>query len=82
MRDVVFFFFLVEFRQGKHKFSCTVYYATQFDALRRKCGMSAMYVQSLMRCTAWDACGGKSKAGFFKTHGKKQKKKKKRSTLS
>ncbi|KAJ3189277.1 hypothetical protein HDU85_002905 [Gaertneriomyces sp. JEL0708] len=29
-------------RDGKHSFSCTAYYAAQFDALRRKCGMSAI----------------------------------------
>lgn len=29
--------------------------------------MSGMYVESLMRCSCWDATGGKSKAGFFKT---------------
>ncbi|KNC99530.1 uncharacterized protein SPPG_04921 [Spizellomyces punctatus DAOM BR117] len=56
-----------KFRQGKHNFSCTVYYAAQFDGLRRKCGMSAMYVRSLMRCSEWNASGGKSRAGFFKT---------------
>ncbi|KAI9096064.1 hypothetical protein DFS34DRAFT_151759 [Phlyctochytrium arcticum] len=55
-------------RRGKHKFSCTVFYARDFDALRRKCGMSGNYVRSLMRCRGWDASGGKSKAGFFKTH--------------
>ncbi|KAJ3289004.1 1-phosphatidylinositol-3-phosphate 5-kinase [Borealophlyctis nickersoniae] len=57
-----------KFREGKTSYYCTVYYADQFDQLRRKCSMGGMYVRSLSRCTAWDASGGKSKATFFKTH--------------
>lgn len=51
-------------------YSCTVYYAQEFDALRRKCGMGGMFVKSLVRCAAWDAEGGKSRAAFFKTDGR------------
>lgn len=50
------------------RFSCTVYYAAQFDQLRRKCGVNGMFIQSLARCNPWTAEGGKSKSSFFKTH--------------
>ncbi|EGN97566.1 hypothetical protein SERLA73DRAFT_161549 [Serpula lacrymans var. lacrymans S7.3] len=49
------------------KFSCTVYYAKQFDGLRRKCGIEDIFVKSLSRSTNWMAEGGKSKSNFWKT---------------
>ncbi|KAF9011094.1 hypothetical protein BDQ17DRAFT_1298485 [Cyathus striatus] len=49
------------------KFSCTVYYAKQFDALRKRCGVDEIYVKSLARSTNWIADGGKSKSNFWKT---------------
>ncbi|THG96523.1 hypothetical protein EW026_g5325 [Hermanssonia centrifuga] len=49
------------------KFSCTVYYAKQFDALRRRCGTEDMFLQSLSRSENWIAEGGKSKSNFWKT---------------
>ncbi|KZT01952.1 uncharacterized protein LAESUDRAFT_662877 [Laetiporus sulphureus 93-53] len=49
------------------KFSCTVYYATQFDALRRRCGIEDVYIRSLARSADWAAEGGKSKSEFWKT---------------
>jgi hypothetical protein len=49
------------------KFSCVVYYAAQFDQLRRKCGVSNIYLKSLARCDPWTAQGGKSQSTFFKT---------------
>ncbi|THH13015.1 hypothetical protein EW146_g7159, partial [Bondarzewia mesenterica] len=54
--------------------SCTVYYARQFDALRRRCGVADGdgegadgFVSSLARCEGWEAQGGKSRSNFWKT---------------
>ncbi|KAF9436888.1 hypothetical protein BGZ76_002689 [Entomortierella beljakovae] len=55
------------FTQGKSSFSCVVYYAAEFDTLRRRCGIHQSYVQSLSRCDVWNANGGKSKSSFYKT---------------
>ncbi|KAG0071619.1 hypothetical protein BGZ89_010021 [Linnemannia elongata] len=55
------------FSHGKTSFSCTVYYAAEFDTLRRRCGIHQNYVQSLSRCNVWNANGGKSKSSFYKT---------------
>ncbi|KAF8968465.1 hypothetical protein BDZ97DRAFT_1902851 [Flammula alnicola] len=49
------------------KFSCTVYYAKQFDVLRKRCGIQDTFVKSLSRSTNWAAVGGKSKSNFWKT---------------
>ncbi|EMD31168.1 hypothetical protein CERSUDRAFT_89288 [Gelatoporia subvermispora B] len=49
------------------KFSCTVYYARQFDSLRRRCGIQDTFLQSLARSENWAADGGKSKSNFWKT---------------
>ncbi|TFY60913.1 hypothetical protein EVJ58_g4840 [Rhodofomes roseus] len=49
------------------KFSCTVYYARQFDSLRRRCGIEDTFLKSLMRSANWAADGGKSKSNFWKT---------------
>lgn len=58
-----------EFTHGKIRFTCTIYYAAQFDALRRQCGIDKLYLQSLSRCISWNVSGGKSKSIFFKTQG-------------
>ena len=42
------------------KFSCTVFYAKQFDSLRRRCGVDEMLVQSLKRSENWAAEGSSS----------------------
>ncbi|KAF9202093.1 hypothetical protein BGZ49_007733 [Haplosporangium sp. Z 27] len=55
------------FTHGKASFSCVVYYAAEFDTLRRRCGIHQTYVQSLSRCSSWNANGGKSKSSFYKT---------------
>ncbi|GLB42601.1 putative phosphatidylinositol-4-phosphate 5-Kinase [Lyophyllum shimeji] len=49
------------------KFSCTVYYAKQFDLLRRKCQVDEIYGRSLRRSANWAAEGGKSRSNFWKT---------------
>jgi len=49
------------------KFSCTVYYAKQFDILRKRCGISDTFVHSLSQSKNWAAEGGKSKSNFWKT---------------
>ncbi|KII84857.1 hypothetical protein PLICRDRAFT_167256 [Plicaturopsis crispa FD-325 SS-3] len=49
------------------KFSCTAYYAKQFDALRRRCGIDNVFLKSLARSANWAAEGGKSKSNFWKT---------------
>jgi 1-phosphatidylinositol-3-phosphate 5-kinase len=49
------------------KFSCTVYYAKQFDVLRRRCGVNDMFLKSLSMSANWAAEGGKSRSNFWKT---------------
>lgn len=39
------------------KFSCTVYYAKQFDSLRRRCGVDEVLIQSLKKTENWRAEG-------------------------
>jgi 1-phosphatidylinositol-3-phosphate 5-kinase len=53
------------------KFTCRVFYAKEFRALRRQLygaesAGEQMFVKSLSRCTRWDPHGGKSKASFCK----------------
>ncbi|KAL8940716.1 MAG: hypothetical protein Q9216_002666 [Gyalolechia sp. 2 TL-2023] len=56
-----------QFHEGSAKMLCKVFYAEQFDALRRKCGVSERIVESLSRCLKWDSKGGKTKSVFLKT---------------
>ena len=49
------------------KFSCTVYYAKQFDLLRKRCGIEATYLKSIEKSANWLAEGGKSRSNFWKT---------------
>ncbi|KAI9327288.1 hypothetical protein BDR26DRAFT_97310 [Obelidium mucronatum] len=56
-----------EFWDGNTKLDCKVFYAEQFDALRRNCGFEDSFVHTLSRCVKWDALGGKSGAAFLKT---------------
>jgi 1-phosphatidylinositol-3-phosphate 5-kinase len=57
-----------EWTIGKRlKFSCTAYYARQFDTLRQQCGLDDAFVKSLSRSSNWAAEGGKSKSNFWKT---------------
>ncbi|KAI0773107.1 hypothetical protein BD413DRAFT_539189 [Trametes elegans] len=49
------------------RFSCTVYYARQFDLLRRRCGVEDVFLRSLARSENWAAEGGKSRSNFWKT---------------
>ncbi|KAG6820693.1 hypothetical protein H0H93_013212 [Arthromyces matolae] len=61
----------------KLKFSCTAYYAKQFEMLRRRCRAVGnqgeavngedMFIQSLRKSKHWKADGGKSKSNFWKT---------------
>ncbi|ORY33694.1 hypothetical protein BCR39DRAFT_518613 [Naematelia encephala] len=53
------------------KIGCTVYYATAFDSLRRRCAIDKSLIASLARTEKWDANGGKSKASFFMTRDKR-----------
>ena len=49
------------------RFSCTVYYAKQFDQLRRRCGVDETFLRSMARSENWAAEGGKSRSNFWKT---------------
>lgn len=49
------------------RFSCTVYYAKQFDVLRKRCGVEDIFLKSLARSENWAAEGGKSRSNFWKT---------------
>lgn len=56
-----------QFKDGPAVMTCKIFYAEQFDALRRKCGVSERIVESLSRCLKWDSKGGKTKSVFLKT---------------
>ena len=56
-----------QFQEGPAKMLCKIFYAEQFDAVRRKCGVSDRIVESLSRCMKWDSKGGKTKSLFLKT---------------
>ncbi|KAF4343086.1 1-phosphatidylinositol-3-phosphate 5-kinase [Fusarium beomiforme] len=56
-----------QFREGTATMTCKIFYAEQFDALRRKCGVAERIVESLSRCLKWDSKGGKTKSVFLKT---------------
>jgi len=60
--------FIDETFPNKTKFMGTVYYAKQFEALRRLyCDSEMDFIQSLSRCKKWITKGGKSGAPFSKT---------------
>ncbi|EPE03117.1 1-phosphatidylinositol-3-phosphate 5-kinase fab1 [Ophiostoma piceae UAMH 11346] len=56
-----------QFTEGSARMMCKIFYAEQFDALRRKCGVADRIVESLSRCLKWDSKGGKTKSVFLKT---------------
>jgi 1-phosphatidylinositol-3-phosphate 5-kinase len=56
-----------QFKERAASMTCTIFYAEQFDALRRKCGVAERIVESLSRCLKWDSKGGKTKSVFLKT---------------
>ncbi|KAJ3300300.1 1-phosphatidylinositol-3-phosphate 5-kinase [Borealophlyctis nickersoniae] len=56
-----------QFWDGPTRMNCKIFFAEQFDALRRNCGCDETYVQSLARCIKWEALGGKSGSAFLKT---------------
>ncbi|KAF4631249.1 hypothetical protein G7Y89_g6882 [Cudoniella acicularis] len=55
------------FADGSARMQCKIFYAEQFDAVRRKCGVADRIVESLSRCVKWDSKGGKTKSVFLKT---------------
>ena len=56
-----------QFQEGSAKMLCKIFYAEQFEAVRRKCGVTERIVESLSRCLKWDSKGGKTKSVFLKT---------------
>ncbi|KAL1900150.1 Mitochondrial distribution and morphology protein 12 [Sporothrix stenoceras] len=56
-----------QFTEGSARMMCKIFYAEQFDALRRKCGVADRIIESLSRCLKWDSKGGKTKSVFLKT---------------
>lgn len=61
--------FPVEFVHEGVEFTCIVYYAREFEMLRKQCDINQLFIQSLSRCQSWTASGGKSKSHFYKTQG-------------
>jgi len=55
------------FAHGPVKASCKIFYAESFDALRRKCGVSDRFIESMSRCLKFDSKGGKTKSLFLRT---------------
>jgi 1-phosphatidylinositol-3-phosphate 5-kinase len=56
-----------QFNDGSANLSCKIFYAEQFEALRKSCGNNDNFIQSLSRCIKWDSQGGKSRSSFLKT---------------
>ncbi|KAJ1722874.1 Mitochondrial distribution and morphology protein 12 [Coemansia erecta] len=56
-----------EFTAGQTPFVCKVYYAAQFEALRRCNNCEDSYIESLSRCMPYIAKGGKSGSAFLRT---------------
>ncbi|KAG9305891.1 hypothetical protein G9A89_016543 [Geosiphon pyriformis] len=56
-----------QFSEGSTQLFCKIFFAEQFDALRRNCGCESTYIESLARCVKWDSTGGKSGSAFLKT---------------
>lgn len=56
-----------QFTEGSAKMLCKIFYAEQFDALRRKCNVADRIIESLSRCLKWDSRGGKTRSVFLKT---------------
>ncbi|KAG6068694.1 hypothetical protein E4U32_008015 [Claviceps aff. humidiphila group G2b] len=56
-----------QFKEGAAMMTCKIFYAEQFDALRRKCGVAERIIECLSRCLKWDSRGGKTKSVFLKT---------------
>lgn len=56
-----------EFETGSLELWCKIFFAEQFDALRRVCGCGEAIVESLARSVKWDSSGGKSGSMFLKT---------------
>ena len=50
--------------------TCKIYHFNAFKKLRDFVGETD-FVQSIMRCSKWEAKGGKSGASFFKSHDKR-----------
>ncbi|ORX63220.1 hypothetical protein DM01DRAFT_1403580 [Hesseltinella vesiculosa] len=63
---------LHRFAHDNMEFTCTVYYAHDFEKVRRLCGVEQLMIESLSRCQSWSASGGKSKSQFYKTQGKSE----------
>ena len=59
--------FKYQFQEGSAKMMCKVFFAEQFEAVRRKCGIDHRFIESLSRCLKWDSKGGKTKSVFLKT---------------
>ena len=57
-----------QFQEGSAKMMCKIFYAEQFEAVRRKCGIDFRFIESLSRCMKWDSKGGKTKSVFLKTN--------------
>lgn len=56
-----------QFQDGDTQLSCKLFFAEQFEAFRRKCGLQDNFVRSLARCIKWNSTGGKSGSAFLKT---------------
>lgn len=59
----------LEFVHDGIEFTCIVYYAKEFERLRKQCDINQLIVESLSRCQSWTASGGKSKSHFYKSQG-------------
>jgi hypothetical protein len=65
--------FIIEYVHNGVEFTCIVYYAKEFEMLRKRCDINQIMIESLSRCRHWSASGGKSRSQFYKTEGEQNK---------
>lgn len=56
-----------QFEEGYSTIWCKIFFAEQFEAFRRQCGVKENFLRSLSRCVKWNSKGGKSGSAFLKT---------------
>jgi 1-phosphatidylinositol-3-phosphate 5-kinase len=63
--------FSLKFEEGHCKFFVKIFFAEQFDALRKNfIKNDEQFIESLSRCIKWESRGGKSGSAFLKTKGR------------
>ncbi len=57
----------IVFEHNGGQAACRIYFASEFDTLRRNYGVDSSFLKSLENCNRWEASGGKSGSVFYKS---------------